>query len=69
MEQTISLEMTEKQAKSLENSIDKALNALLRLEKESPIREAHIAKSQAETKKIKKDIQKQLAILKTRNLV
>ena len=69
MEQTISLEMTEKQAKSLENIIDKALNALLRLEKESPIREAHIAKSQAETKKIKKDIQKQLAILKTRNLV
>ena len=69
MEQTISLEMTEKQAKSLENIIDKALNALLRLEKESPIREAHIAKSQAETKKIKKDIQKQLAILKARNLV
>ena len=69
MEQTISLEMTEKQAKSLENIIDKALNALLRSEKESPIREAHIAKSPAETKKIKKDIQKQLAILKTRNLV
>ncbi|MCU0238588.1 MAG: hypothetical protein MUC29_04030 [Pyrinomonadaceae bacterium] len=69
MEQTVSLKMTKKQAKNLEDIIDKTLNALLRLENESPIREASIAKSQAETNKIKKDIQKELAVLKSRNLV
>jgi hypothetical protein len=68
MENTVTLEMTENQAKNLEIIIDKTLSALVRLEKESPIREAHIAKSQAETKKIKSEIQAQLAILKSRNL-
>ena len=68
MANTITFEMTENQAKNLENIIDKTLNALMRLEKESPIREAHIAKSQAETREIKTEIKAQLAILKSRNL-
>jgi hypothetical protein len=67
MANIITFEMTDSQAKNLETVIDKTLNALIRLEKESPLREAHIAKSQAETKKIKIEIQTQLAILKSRN--
>jgi hypothetical protein len=67
MANIITFEMTDSQAKNLETVIDKTLNALIRLEKESPLREAHIAESQAETKKIKIEIQTQLAILKSRN--
>ncbi len=67
MEKTITFEITENQAEKFEKLLDATLEILTRMEKESPEREARIAKSQTETNKIKKDIQKQLAILTERN--
>ncbi len=69
MANTVTFEFTENQAKSFEKTLDATLAILNRMEKESSIREAHIAKSQAETRKIKKEIEAQLKILKSRNLV
>lgn len=66
MERTVNLEVTKKEAKSFEKILDKNLNVLRRLEKESPEREIRIAQTQSETQKIKKEIQKQLSILKQR---
>ena len=67
MEKTITFEMTESQAQKFEKLLDETLKVLRRIEKESPAREARIAKSQAETVEIKKDIKKQLAILAKHN--
>lgn len=67
MEKTITFEMSENEQKKIENLLDETLKVLRRMEKESPAREARIAKSQAETNEIKKDIRKQLAILAKHN--
>ncbi len=67
MEKTITFEMKEGDQKKFESLLDNTLEVLQRLEKESPEREARIKKIQAETKEIKKDIQKELAILTERN--
>lgn len=67
MEKTITFKMSENEQKRFENLLDETLKVLRRMEKESPEREARIAKSQIETDEIKKDIQKQLAILTERN--
>lgn len=69
MANTVTFEIEESKVKKLENIIDKTLQVFVRLEEESPIREAHIAKSQQETEKIKLEIKEQLAILKSRKLV
>ena len=58
MEKTITFEMSENEQKKIENLLDETLKVLRRMEKESPAREARIAKSQAETNEIKKDIRK-----------
>ncbi len=67
MEKTITFEMSENEQKKIENLLDETLKVLRRIEKESPAREARIAKSQAETAEIKKDIKKQLATLAKHN--
>ena len=67
MEKTITFEMSENEQKKIENLLDETLKVLRRIEKESPAREARIAKSLAETAEIKKDIKKQLAILAKHN--
>jgi peptidoglycan hydrolase CwlO-like protein len=67
MEKTITFEMPEDEVKSFEKMLDETLKVLRRIEKENPKREARIARTQTETKKIKEDIQKHLAILTKRN--
>ena len=67
MEKTIIFKISESEQKKFENLLDETLKVLRRMEKESPEREARIAQSQTDTKKIKRDIQKQLAILTKRN--
>lgn len=67
MANTITFEMPESEKKKFENLLDKTLSVLRRLENESPEREARIAESQAEVKKIKKEIRKQLTILAERD--
>ncbi len=67
MEKTITFKMSENEQKRFENLLDETLKVLRRMEKEGPEREVGIAKSQTETDEIKKDIQKQLAILTERN--
>ena len=67
MANTITFEIPEKEAKNFERLLDETLKILRRMEKESPEREAKIARSQVETQEIKKEIHKQLTILKARN--
>ncbi|MDQ3710671.1 MAG: hypothetical protein M3388_00390 [Acidobacteriota bacterium] len=67
MEKIITFEMTNNQVKNVEKILDKTLTVLRRMEEESPEREKRIAQSKAETQVIKKEIQKQMAILAERN--
>lgn len=66
MQETVTFEMSKKEAKSFEKLIDETLKVLRRIEKESPEREARIAKSQSDVREIKKEIREQLAILSER---
>lgn len=66
MQETVTFEMSKKEAKSFEKLIDEILKVLRRIEKESPEREERIAKSQSDVREIKKEIREQLAILSER---
>ncbi|MDQ2745818.1 MAG: hypothetical protein M3T96_00975 [Acidobacteriota bacterium] len=66
MANTITFEMTENQAKSVEQLLDETLTVLRRIEDESPAREQRIEQSRRETQTIKEEIWKQLAILNER---
>ncbi len=66
MANTITFEMTENQAKSVEKLLDDTLTVLRRIEEESPEREKRISQSKAETQTIKKEIWEQMAILNKR---
>ena len=68
MEKIIAFELSKKDAESFEELLDKTLNNLRRLEKESPARETRIAQSQSEVQTIKKEIREQLTILNERTI-